>query len=95
MDQYLSQVALLRVQNDQRTLGDICMRVHLGIYAATASALETDRAAWAVAGCASWSRPGLKISTGTGPETAVTGQTGPGWFRFWPVSNRPKFKIQI
>ena len=45
MDQYLSQVALLRVQNDQRTLGDICMRVHLGIYAATASALETDRAA--------------------------------------------------
>ena len=41
------------------------------------------------------SSPGLKKPTGTGPETVVTGQTGPDKFRFGPVSNRPKFKIQI
>ena len=38
---------------------------------------------------------GLKIPTGTGPVWPVIGQTGSGWFRFRPVSNRPKFKIQI
>ena len=38
---------------------------------------------------------GLNLPTGTDPETAVTGQTGPDRFRFRPVSNRPKFKIQI
>ena len=38
---------------------------------------------------------GLKIPTGTGPVLPVTGQTGLDWFRFRPVSNRPKFKIQI
>ena len=42
---------------------------------------------------AAW--PGLKKPTKTGPETAVTGQTGPDRFRFGSVSNRPKFKIQI
>ena len=38
---------------------------------------------------------GLNLPTGTGPDTAVTGQTGPDRFRFETVSNRPKFKIQI
>ena len=37
---------------------------------------------------------GLNLPTGTGPDTAVTGQTGPDRFRFGVVSNRPKFKIQ-
>ena len=36
-------------------------------------------------------RAGLTKSVGTG----VTGQTGPARFRFGPVPNRPKFKIQI
>ena len=38
---------------------------------------------------------GLNLPTGTGPETAVTGQTGPDRFRFRfrPVSNMLKFKI--
>ena len=35
------------------------------------------------------------LPTETGLETAVTGQTGPNRFRYRPVSNRPKFKIQI
>jgi hypothetical protein len=35
------------------------------------------------------------LPTGTGLETAVTGQTGPDRFQYRPVSNRPKFKIQI
>ena len=39
--------------------------------------------------------PGFFLPTGTGPKTAVTGQTGPDRFRYRPVSNRPKFKIQI
>ena len=38
---------------------------------------------------------GKKKPTGTGPEIAVTGQTGLDRFRFGSVSNRPKFKIQI
>jgi len=38
---------------------------------------------------------GLNLPTGTGPDTAVTDQTGPDRFRFETVSNRPKFKIQI
>ena len=40
-----------------------------------------------------WS--GFFLPAGTGPETAVTGQTGPDRFRYRPVSNRSKFKIQI
>jgi len=41
------------------------------------------------------SHTGLKIPTGIGPVLPVTGQTGPDRFRFRPVSNRPKFQIQI
>ena len=33
--------------------------------------------------------------TGTGLQTAVTGQTVPDRFRYRSVLNRPKFKIQI
>ena len=43
----------------------------------------------------SCSHPGLNLPTGIGPDTAVTGQTGPDRFRFGTVSNRSKFKIQI
>ena len=39
--------------------------------------------------------PGFTKPLGTGPIWPVTGQTGPGRFRFGPVSNWPKFKIQI
>ena len=39
--------------------------------------------------------PGFFIPTENGPETAVTGQTGPDRLQFGSVSNRPKFKIQI
>ena len=38
---------------------------------------------------------GFFLPTGTGPETSVTGQTSPDRFQYPPVSNRPKFKIQI
>jgi len=41
------------------------------------------------------SSAGFTKSLGTGPVWPVTGQTGPARFRFGPVSNRPKFKIQI
>ena len=36
---------------------------------------------------------GLKKLAGTGPVTAVTGLTGPDWFRYRAVRNRTKFKI--
>ena len=39
--------------------------------------------------------PGFFLPTGTGPETAVTGQTGPDRFRYRPVSNRPNLKLKI
>jgi len=37
------------------------------------------------------------LPTGTGPETAVTGATGPDRFRYRPVANRPnsKFKFEL
>ena len=38
---------------------------------------------------------GFPLPVGTGPVWLVTGQTGPVRFRFGPVPNRPKFKIQI
>ena len=37
------------------------------------------------------SRPGLTKPVGTGPVWPA----GPARFRFGPISNRPKFKIQI
>jgi hypothetical protein len=38
-------------------------------------------------------QPGFTEPVGTGPETVRTSPTGPD--RFWPVSNRSKFKIWI
>jgi len=35
------------------------------------------------------------LPTGTGPETAVTGVTGPDRFRYRPVANRPNSKFNF
>ena len=44
---------------------------------------------------ANWTWLKVFFSTGTGPETAVTGVTGPDRFRYRPVSNRSNSKLQI
>ena len=39
--------------------------------------------------------PRVFLPTGTGPETAVTGVTGPDRFRYRPVANRPNSKFNF
>ena len=36
-----------------------------------------------------------RVNETGGNRSGLTGQTGPAQFRFGPVSNRPRFKIQI
>ena len=45
--------------------------------------------------CGSLLQPGFTKPVGTGPVWPVIGQIGPDRFRFGPVPNWSKFKIQI